>query len=51
MMLTIKQQNNTPIWISIQQRDKAQKIIKQKTLYTAGVGFIPIPILLSLIHI
>jgi len=45
MMLTIKQQNNSPIWISIEQRDKAQKIIKQKTLYTAGVGFIPIPIL------
>jgi len=35
----------TPIWTSLQQKDTAQKIINQKTLYAAGLGFIPFPIL------
>ena len=35
----------TPIWTSLQQKDTAQKIINQKTLYAAGLGFIPFPVL------
>lgn len=36
---------NTPIWVSFKQKDAAQKIINQRTLYAAGLGFIPFPLL------
>ena len=31
--------------ISLQKKDQAKKIIKRNTLYAAGLGFIPIPVL------
>lgn len=36
---------NRPIWVSFKQKDAAQKIINQRTLYAAGLGFIPFPLL------
>lgn len=36
---------NTPIWVSFKQKDAAQKIINQRTLYAAGLGFLPFPLL------
>lgn len=38
----------SPVWTSLAQKDKAEKIIKKCTLYAAGIGFIPIPILDSI---
>lgn len=36
---------SNPIWDSLDQKEKAEKIIKRYTLYAMGLGFIPIPIL------
>lgn len=44
-MNTVQQYIERPIWISFEQKNKAKKIIQQRTLYAASIGLLPIPIL------
>lgn len=44
MITTIESYCQASAWMDFQQKDAAQKIIRQRSVYAAGLGLLPIPV-------